>query len=355
MKALVFDKELKLVDDYKKPVPKKGEALVRVTLAGICNTDYEITKGYMGYVGILGHEAVGIVEDVNINTDKCHSEANKQEILRCAQNDAKAEESPNSTNNIYKHPLIGKRVVPEISYGCKDPNCEWCAKHNYRHCPNRHTLGIWNKDGVFAQYFTMPVEVLFEVPDNVADEQAVFTEPLAAALEINEQLHIKPMDKVVVLGDGKLGLITAIALNAQNLNVTLVGKHQNKLDIARAQRVKTALLNDFKIEKIYDVVVEATGSVNGFETSLALTKPRGTLVLKSTVATGKELNLAPIVIDEITVLGSRCGQFPPALRLLESGKIDLTPLISATYEIDNAIEAFEKNKEKDTLKVLLKI
>ncbi len=355
MKALVFDKELKLVDDYKKPVPKEGEALVRVTLAGICNTDYEITKGYMGYVGILGHEAVGIVEDVNINTDKCHSEANKQEILRCAQNDAKAEESPNSTNNIYKHPLIGKRVVPEISYGCKDPNCEWCAKHNYRHCPNRHTLGIWHKDGVFAQYFTMPVEVLFEVPDNVADEQAVFTEPLAAALEINEQLHIKPMDKVVVLGDGKLGLITAIALNAQNLNVTLVGKHQNKLDIARAQGVKTALLNDFKIEKIYDVVVEATGSVNGFETSLALTKPRGTLVLKSTVATGKELNLAPIVIDEITVLGSRCGQFPPALRLLESGKIDLTPLISATYEIDNAIEAFEKNKEKDTLKVLLKI
>ena len=321
MKALVFDKELKLVDDYKKPVPKEGEALVRVTLAGICNTDYEITKGYMGYVGILGHEAVGIVEDVN-SDDKS---------------------------------LVGKRVVPEISYGCKDPNCEWCAKHNYRHCPNRHTLGIWHKDGVFAQYFTMPVEVLFEVPDNVADEQAVFTEPLAAALEINEQLHIKPMDKVVVLGDGKLGLITAIALNAQNLNVTLVGKHQNKLDIARAQRVKTALLNDFKIEKIYDVVVEATGSVNGFETSLALTKPRGTLVLKSTVATGKELNLAPIVIDEITVLGSRCGQFPPALRLLESGKIDLTPLISATYEIDNAIEAFEKNKEKDTLKVLLKI
>lgn len=321
MKALVFDKELKLVDDYKKPVPKKGEALVRVTLAGICNTDYEITKGYMGYVGILGHEAVGIVEDVN-SDDKS---------------------------------LVGKRVVPEISYGCKNPNCEWCAKHNYRHCPNRHTLGIWHKDGVFAQYFTMPVEVLFEVPDNVADEQAVFTEPLAAALEINEQLHIKPMDKVVVLGDGKLGLITAIALNAQNLNVTLVGKHQNKLDIARAQGVKTALLNDFKIEKIYDVVVEATGSVNGFETSLALTKPRGVLVLKSTVATGKELNLAPIVIDEITVLGSRCGQFPPALRLLESGEIDLTPLISATYEMDDAIEAFEKNKEKDTLKVLLKI
>lgn len=336
MKALVFDKELKLVDNYEKPIPQKGEALVRVTLAGICNTDYEITKGYMGYEGILGHEAVGIVEDVNI------APTPKSEISTLPQGEG-------------KHPLIGKRVVPEISYGCKDPNCEWCAKHNYRHCPNRHTLGIWRKDGVFAQYFTMPVEVLFEVPDNVPDTQAVFTEPLAAALEINEQLHIRPMDKVIVLGDGKLGLITALALNAQNLNVTLVGKHQNKLDIAKAQGVKTALLNDFKIEKIYDVVVEATGSVNGFETSLALTKPRGTLVLKSTVATGKELNLAPIVIDEITVLGSRCGQFPPALRLLESGKVDFSPLISGVYSMDDAKEAFEKNKEKDTLKVLLKM
>lgn len=319
MRAVVFDNELKLVENYEKPVPQKGEALIRVTLAGICNTDYEITKGYMGYVGVLGHEAVGVVEDVN-SDDKS---------------------------------LIGKRVVPEISYGCKDPNCEWCAKKNYRHCPDRHTLGIWRKDGVFAQYFTMPVEVLFEVPDNVPDTQAVFVEPLAAALEINEQLHIKPMDKVVVLGDGKLGLITALALNAQNINVILVGKHQNKLDIAKNQGVKTVLLKDFKIEKIYDVVVEATGSVNGFETSLALTKPRGVLVLKSTVATGKELNLAPIVIDEITVLGSRCGQFPPALRLLESEKVDFSPLISGIYSSDKALEAFEKNKEKETLKLLI--
>ena len=320
MKALVFDKELKLVNDYEKPIPKKNEALVKVTLAGICNTDYEITKGYMGYVGILGHEAVGIVEDVN-SDDKS---------------------------------LIGKRVVPEISYGCEDPECEWCAKKNYRHCPNRHTLGIWQKDGVFAQYFTMPTKVLFEVPENVPDTQAVFVEPLAAALEINEQLHIKPMDKVVVLGDGKLGLITALALNSQNIDVTLVGKHQNKLDIAKEQGVKTALLQDFPIEKKYDVVVEATGSVSGFETSLALTKPRGVLILKSTVATGKELNLAPIVIDEITVLGSRCGQFPPALRLLQSGKVDFSKLISGIYDVDKALEAFERNKEKDTLKVLLK-
>ena len=320
MKAVVFDKELKLDNNYEKPVPKKGEALVRVTLAGICNTDYEITKGYMGYVGVLGHEAVGIVEEIN-DEDKS---------------------------------LLGKRVVPEISYGCKKPDCPWCAQKLYRHCPDRHTLGIWRKDGVFAQYFTMPLETLFEVPENVPDNQAVFVEPLAAALEITEQHHIKPFEKVVVLGDGKLGLITALALNAQNLDVTLVGKHQNKLDIAKAQGVKTRLLQDFPVEKIYDVVVEATGSVNGFETSLALTKPRGTLVLKSTVATGKELNLAPIVIDEITVLGSRCGQFPPALRLLASGKVDFTPLISGIYSVDDAIDAFEKNKEKDTLKILLK-
>ena len=320
MKAVVFNNELKLVKDYEKPVPKKGEALVRVTLAGICNTDYEITKGYMGYNGILGHEAIGIVEDVN-GDDKS---------------------------------LVGKRVVPEISYGCKEPDCEWCAQKLYRHCPNRHTLGIWHKDGVFCEYFTMPVEVLFEVPENVEDEQAVFVEPLAAAIEITEQLHIKPMDKVVVLGDGKLGLITALALKALNVNVTLVGKHQNKLDIAKAQGVPTKLLNDFEIKKEYDVVVEATGSVSGFETAIALTKPRGVLVLKSTVAASKEFNLAPIVIDEITVLGSRCGQFPPALRLLQSGKINLKPLISATYPIDDAIEAFEKNKEKDVLKVLLK-
>lgn len=319
MKAIVFDKELKLVNDYKKPVPQKGEALVRVTLAGICNTDFEITKGYMGYVGVLGHEAVGVVEEIN-DDDKS---------------------------------LLGKRVVAEISYGCKKPDCQYCTEKLYRHCPDRHTLGIWRKDGVFAEYFTMPLETLFEVPENVPDEQAVFVEPLAAACEITEQLHIKPMEKVIVLGDGKLGLITALTLNAQNYDVTLVGKHENKLDIAKAQGVKTKLLSDLKVEKIYDVVVEATGSISGFETALALTKPRGVLVLKSTVAASKEFNLAPIVIDEITVLGSRCGQFPPALRLLASEKVDFSPLISAKFKADDAIEAFEKNKEKNTLKVLI--
>lgn len=322
MKAVVFnDKDgLHVDNNYAKPVPKPGEALVRMTLTGICNTDAEIIKGYMGYNGILGHEGVGIVEEVN-GEDKS---------------------------------LVGKRVVAEISYGCDDPNCPWCAVKNYRHCPNRHTLGIWKKDGLFAEYMTMPTKVLFEVPENVSDEQVVFVEPLAAACEITEQLHIEPMDKVVVLGDGKLGITTALALNAQNLNVTLIGKHQNKLDIAKAQGVKVALLNDIKASNNYDVVVEATGSVSGFETSLNLVRPRGVLVLKSTIATGKELNLAPIVINEITVLGSRCGQFPPALRLLEQNKIDFKPFISKVYSVDDAVEAFEANKVKENIKVLLK-
>ena len=331
MKAVVFnDKDgLKLDKNYEKPIPKKGEALIRVTLAGICNTDFEITKGYMGYNGVLGHEFIGIVDEVNV-------EGLPEDIVKKGNS------------------LVGKRVTAEISYGCDDPNCEWCAVKNYRHCPNRHTLGIWKKDGCFAQYVTMPINVVFEIPDEVEDEQAVFVEPLAAACEITEQLHIQPIQKVLVLGDGKLGLTTALTLFSQGLDVTLVGKHQNKLDIAKNQGVKTQLLENTKVDNSYDVVVEATGSVSGFETSLGLVKPRGVLVLKSTIATGKELNLAPIVINEITVLGSRCGQFPPALNLLKNKRIDFKPFISAVYDVDDAIEAFEANKSKETVKVLLK-
>ena len=322
MKAVVFNdtEGLVLKTDYPKPIPQKGEALIKVSMAGICNTDAEIIKGYMGYSGVLGHEIVGIVEEVN-----------------------GADQS-----------WVGKRVVAEISYGCDSPECPWCAVKNYRHCPDRHTIGIWRKDGCFAEYITLPTNILFEVPENVIDEQAVFVEPLAAACEITEQLHIEPTHKVVVLGDGKLGLTTALTLNAQNLDVTLVGKHQNKLDIAKAQGVQTMLLEDLKVSNNFDVVVEATGSVSGFETSLNLVKPRGVLVLKSTIATGKELNLAPIVINEITVLGSRCGQFGPALRLLKNNRIDFKPFISKIYSINDAIEGFEANKAKNSIKIILK-
>ena len=189
----------------------------------------------------------------------------------------------------------------------------------------------------------------------MSDEEAVFTEPLAAALEILEQVHIPPYKKVIVLGDGKLGLIIALALSAAGLDITLVGKHEEKLKIAAEQGVKTKLLSELKIEKAYDFVVEATGSISGFETSVALTKPRGTLILKSTIAASKEFNLAPIVVDEITIVGSRCGQFAPALRMLEQKRIDVKPLISDIFDIDASIAAFERNKEKSSVKVLVKV
>lgn len=318
MKAVVFDDGLKLVTDYKKPVAGAGEALVKVTMAGICNTDFEITKGYMGYKGILGHEFVGVVEEINAD-DKS---------------------------------LLGKRVVGEINCGCGV--CDYCKSGLARHCFNRQTLGIWKKDGCMAEYVAMPVNNLLEVHEDISDEEAVMVEPLAAALEILEQLHIKPDSKVLVLGDGKLGLTIALALNASGLDVTHVGKHSNKLKISEKQDIKTILLSDLKITKTWDIVVEATGSINGFETALALTKPRGVLVLKSTVASGKEFNFAPIVVDEITILGSRCGQFAPALRLLAQKKVDFNQLITDVYNVDDAVEAFERNKVKDSIKVLIK-
>ena len=319
MKAVIFDETLKYVENYEKPTPKQGEALIKVTYGGVCNTDKEITKGYMGYKGILGHEFTGVVEEIN-DEDKT---------------------------------LLGKRVVGEINLGCK--NCEWCAKDLERHCPNRSTLGILAKDGCFAEYVTLPLSNLIEIPENVPDEQAVFVEPLAAGLEILEQMHIQPCQKVMVLGDGKLGLLTALALNACGLDVLIVGKHQNKLDIAKNQGVKTQLLSEFEQAPKFDVVVEATGSITGFETSVNCVKPRGTLVLKSTIAASKELNLAPIVINEITILGSRCGRFEPAMRLIASGKIDFSQMISKIYPIEQAINAFDANNAKDTIKILLKI
>ena len=317
MKAVVFDNGLRLDNNYPMPEPKKGEALIKVNTIGICNTDYEITLGYMGYKGILGHEFTGVVE--------------------------KAENKD----------LIGKRVVGEINCGCGE--CEWCAQGLERHCFNRTTLGIWKREGCFAEYVSLPEKNLLVIPDNVSDEEAVFTEPLAAALEILEQVHIPPYKKVIVLGDGKLGLIIALALSAAGLDITLVGKHEKKLKIAAEQGVKTKLLSELKIEKAYDFVVEATGSISGFETSVALTKPRGTLILKSTIAASKEFNLAPIVVDEITIVGSRCGQFAPALRMLEQKRIDVKPLISDIFDIDASIAAFERNKEKSSVKVLVKV
>ena len=318
MKALVFDKELNFVTDYPKPIPQKGEALIRVTYAGICNTDVEITKGYMGFKGICGHEFLGVVEEVNAD-DKS---------------------------------LIGKRVTGEINLGCGD--CPDCLNNMQRHCQNRQTLGILNKDGTFAQYVTLPLENIIAIPDSVPDEDAILIEPLAAALEILEQVHVKPADKIAILGDGKLGLLISLVLSTTQADVVTIGKHENKLAILKAQGIKTKYLNDANETKFYDIVVDATGSVDGFEKAISLVKPRGIFVLKSTVAAQKPLNLAPIVIDEITVVGSRCGQFKPALRLLEKKILNLKPLITKVFEFDKAKEAFAFAQEKGVLKVILK-
>lgn len=316
MKALEFiNNAIVLNENVDIPKFSDNESLIRVILAGICNTDIEITKGYMGYSGILGHEFVGIVE-----------------------------KSSNPE-------LVGKRVVGEINAGCG--KCSWCGKGLARHCPDRGTLGIWKKEGCMADYVVLPNENLVVVPDNLSNEEAVLVEPFAAAFEILEQLHIKPDSKVAILGDGKLGLLIGIALSTIPCDLIQIGKHPEKLEIVQNHKVKTCLLSDLKIEKDYDIVIDATGSVNGFETALSLTKPRGVLVLKSTVAADKPLNLAPVVIDEITILGSRCGQFKPAVDFLEKKIVNVLPLIAKTFKAEDAIEAFEYSRTKGVLKVLL--
>jgi 2-desacetyl-2-hydroxyethyl bacteriochlorophyllide A dehydrogenase len=317
MKAVIFEGKLKYVRDYPTPLPGRGEALIRVNSAAICNTDLEIIKGYLGFSGILGHEFAGTVMEAGGEG---------------------------------RH-LVGKRVVGEINCACG--TCGYCLKGLRSHCPVRKTLGIQEKDGAFAEYVTLPVENLWELPDSVTDREAVFVEPLAAAFEITEQIQIKPTDKILVLGDGKLGILTALVLGLTQAEVTLAGKHDRKLEIARKQKISTVKVNNLRAERQYDIVAEATGSSAGLEVALQLVRPRGKIVLKTTVARGKEMNLAPIVIHEIAVIGSRCGPFGPALRALSRNAIDVNPLITSVYKPYDVEKAFRKAASRDSLKVIL--
>ncbi len=317
MKAIVFDNELRFVEDYPVPEPHNNEALIRTLMAGICNTDIEITKGYMGFKGVIGHEFIGVVEKINGKDQK----------------------------------LVGKRVGGEINCGCGV--CKYCKKGLKNHCPDRKVLGIFNKDGAFAEYITLPLENLHKVPENISDDEAVFTEPLAAAFEITKQVQIKPEDKILVLGDGKLGLLISFVLRLYNSGLTLVGKHEEKLKIAREQNINTALPDNLQIKKDYDIVIDATGSADGFEMALKLVKPRGVVVLKSTVAEGRPINLAPAVIDEITVIGSRCGPFEPALEALSKRLINVRPLITEIFPFSKAKIAFDRTMEKGSLKIII--
>jgi len=332
MRALVYQNNvLQLEKSYPQPLPKAGEALIRVLLAGICNTDLEIIRGYMEFQGVLGHEFVGIVEEV----------LDKSGI-------------PSA------HSLVGQRVVGEINAACHRSDCFYCQQNMPTHCPNRTTLGIVNRDGAFADYLTLPVKNLHPVPDTVSDEEAVFVEPLAANFEILEQVHVKPTERVIVLGDGKMGQLAAQVLTLGGCDVMMVGKHEEKLALVQQRGIKAYLLKD--VARIMsdggrrvDMVVECTGSAEGLELAMRLVRPRGTIILKSTVADKSSLHLAPIVIDEIRVQGSRCGPFEPALRALSQHTIDVRPLISARNTLDDALAAFKYAGQKGVLKVLVRV
>jgi threonine dehydrogenase-like Zn-dependent dehydrogenase len=332
MRALVFrNNVLTFEKNYPRPDLQPGEALIKVLQAGICNTDLEITRGYLVFQGVLGHEFVGIVEAVH--------------------------EGPGASPPTY---LIGKRVVGEINAACYRSDCDYCQRGMPTHCPNRSTLGIVNRDGAFAEYLTLPTANLHLVPDNISDEEAVFVEPLAANFEILEQVHIKPTDSVVVLGDGKMGQLAAQVLTLSGCEVVMVGKHEEKLELVAKRGVRTYVLDDarsFALEngRRVDIVVECTGSAQGLEMALRLVRARGVIVLKSTVAEKTLIHLAPIVIDEIQVLGSRCGPFAPAIRALSQRTVDIRPLISAHYSLDEGLVAFEHAARPGVLKVLVRM
>ncbi len=328
MRALVYDgTRLVLDQNYLLPPPVEGEALIRVLQVGICNTDLEIIRGYMDFRGVPGHEFVGIVEEIYGKQDSG---------------------------------LLGKRVVGDINAACHRPDCSYCQRGMPTHCPNRTTLGIVKRDGAFADYLMLPVANLHLVPDNVSDEEAVFVEPLAANFEILEQVHIQPTESVLILGDGKMGQLAAQVLALSGCEVMMVGKHEEKLALVKKYGITTQVLKDIEQGTVpggrrVDHVVECTGSAQGIELALTLVRPRGTLHLKSTVADKSTLNLAPIVVDEIRVQGSRCGPFVPALRALSLKHIDVRPLISATYTLDEGLAAFEYAEQKGVLKVLLRM
>jgi threonine dehydrogenase-like Zn-dependent dehydrogenase len=313
MRALVWNGTNLRVADRDEPSAGPGTAVVRVALAGICNTDLEIVKGYMGFRGVLGHEFVGTVE-----------------------------EGPTQWK--------GKRVVGEINFACGA--CAVCRRGLRRHCPQRSVMGILNADGAFAELLAVPLANLHEVPDGAAEEEAVFTEPLAAAFEILEQIPALPGTRAVVLGDGKLGLLVAQVLSQAGAQVLAVGRHAAKLAILERRGIETVALDRWRRDPA-DVVVEATGTSAGFAAAVAATRPRGTLVLKSTVAGRSEVDLAPLVINEINVVGSRCGRFEPALRALAGRSVDVHSLISARRPLDAAVEAFDDARRSGVLKVLI--
>jgi len=293
---------------------KLDEALIKIRKAGICSTDLELVKGYYPYTGIIGHEFVGeVVESEDAS-------------------------------------WTGQRVVGEINVVCNQ--CEQCLNGRSTHCENRTVLGIVNRAGTFAEYTTLPLANLHRVPDSVPDEMAVFTEPLAAALEIQQQIQIKPTDRVLLVGAGRLGQLIAQTLALTGCDLRVVARHARQQSLLKTRAIR--LISEEEIKPFrWDVVVEATGSPSGFSLARQAVRPRGTLVLKSTYKGNLDVNFSSIVVDEINIIGSRCGPFEPALHLMESRRVDPTVLIAEEFKLDDALKAFERAGETGVLKVLV--
>lgn len=316
MKALRFTGGELRLEEIERPLIT-SESLVRVTMSGICNTDLEIVRGYAGFEGTIGHEFVGVVEE--------------------------SADEPGS---------IGKRVVGEINAGCG--TCPLCTSGDPRHCPTRTVLGIKGRDGAHAEFLTLPSRNLVEVPPEVSDEQAVFVEPLAAALGITEQVEIRPETSVAVIGDGKLGLLCAFTLSLRTKNLIIVGKHEEKLELAESRDIEAFSLPTIgKFEPVFDVVIEASGSESGFAIALDLVKPRGKIVLKSTFSGKPQWEAWRVVVDEISIVGSRCGRLDPALQVLKEGKVDFSDMISARMPLSSGIQAMAEAQKRGVMKVLL--
>jgi len=313
MKSLWLENNKIDLRDVQQP-RKTNEALIKIRKAGICSTDLELVKGYYPYTGILGHEFVGeVVEAADVS-------------------------------------WIGQRVVGEINVICNQ--CEQCLNGRSTHCENRTVLGIVNRDGTFAEYTTLPIANLHRVPDSVPDEMAVFTEPLAAALEIQDQINLKPTDRVLLIGAGRLGQLIAQTLALTGCDLRVVARHAHQQNLLKARGIRIVSEEEIQPWR-WDVVVEATGSPSGFSLARKAIRPRGTLVLKSTYKGEMSVNFSSIVVDEINLIGSRCGPFEPALRLMESRQVDPTVLIADEFKLENALKAFERAAETGVLKVLV--
>jgi threonine dehydrogenase-like Zn-dependent dehydrogenase len=315
MRALWLENNQIDVRDVHPP-RKPGEALIKIRKAGICSTDLELVKGYYPYTGVLGHEFVGEVMEAGDTS------------------------------------WIGQRVVGEINVVCTQ--CEQCVNGRSTHCENRTVLGIVNRDGTFAEFTQLPITNLHRVPDSVSDEMAVFTEPLAAALEIQQQIQIKPTDRVLLVGAGRLGQLIAQTLALTGCYLRVVARHAHQQNLLTGRGIKLIGEEDIQPWR-WDVVIEATGSPSGFTLARKAIRPRGTLVMKSTYKGEMSINVSSIVVDEINIIGSRCGPFEPALRLMESRQVDPTVLIANEFKLQDALKAFEHAAEAGMLKVLVDV